>query len=133
MSLLQPRVRSRGAADARARALHSFTSEVKFAYRLFDLDGSGALDKAEAVSVLRCVTLRSIAHRDQADISRHRNAHSDAMRSDLSQYGQKAAAPKVDMSQRDSIRALVDEISNRAGSDEIRMPEFEARACRQRG
>ena len=75
---------------------------MKFAYRLFDLDGSGALDKSEAVTVLR-----------------------DAMRSDLSQYGQRGALPKVDLSQKDSIRALVDEISNRSGMDEIRLAEFE--------
>jgi hypothetical protein len=86
----------------------SFSQEVKFAYRLFDLDGSGALDKSEAVTVLR-----------------------DAMRSDLSQYGQRGALPKVDMSQKDSIRALVDEISNRTGTDEIGISEFEVRALSQ--
>ena len=79
---------------------------MKFAYRLFDLDGSGALDKSEAVTVLR-----------------------DAMRSDMSQYGQRGALPKVDMSQKDSIRALVDEISNRSGNGEIHLAEFEARLC----
>ena len=86
----------------------SFSQEVKFAYRLFDLDGSGALDKSEAVTVLR-----------------------DAMRSDLSQYGQRGALPKIDMSQKDSIRALVDEISYRSGTDEIRISEFEVRALRR--
>ena len=86
----------------------SFSQEVKFAYRLFDLDGSGALDKSEAVTVLR-----------------------DAMRSDLSQYGQRGALPKVDMWQKDSIRALVDEISNRTGTDEIGISEFEVRALSQ--
>ena len=82
---------------------------MKFAYRLFDLDGSGALDKSEAVTVLR-----------------------DAMRSDLSQYGQRGALPKIDLSQKDSIRALVDEISSRTDSGEIHIGEFEVRP-RQRG
>lgn len=77
---------------------------MKFAYRLFDLDGSGSLDKNECVTVLR-----------------------DAMHSDMSQYGQRGALPKVDSSQKDSIRALVDEISSRSGSDEIRLAEFEVR------
>ena len=85
-------------------ARRSFTQEVKFAYRLFDLDGSGALDQNEAVTVLR-----------------------DAMRSDLSQYGQRGALPKIDMSQKDSIRALVDEISSRTGTGDIQIGEFEVR------
>jgi hypothetical protein len=75
---------------------------VKFAYRLFDLDGSGALDQNEAVTVLR-----------------------DAMRSDLSQYGQRGALPKIDLSQKDSIRALVDDISSRTGTGDIQIGEFE--------
>jgi len=77
---------------------------VKFAYRLFDLDGSGALDQNEAVTVLR-----------------------DAMRSDLSQYGQRGALPKIDLSQKDSIRALVDDISSRTGTGDIQIGEFEVR------
>ena len=96
---------ARAAAQADTCDHGSFTQEVKFAYRLFDLDGSGALDKSEAVTVLR-----------------------DAMRSDLSQYGQRGALPKVDMAQKDSIRALVDEISNRSGTDDIRLAEFGVRA-----
>ncbi len=51
----------------------------------------------------------------------------DALRSDLSQYGQKPVSRAVDRSQRDAIRALVEDISERSGADDIRLPEFEAR------
>ena len=85
----------------------TFAQEVAFAYRLYDLDGSGALDANECILALR-----------------------EAMRSDLSQYGQRGALPKTDLAQKDSIRALVDEVQQRRGTDEIRMAEFELMCAR---
>ena len=85
----------------------TFPQEVRFAYRLYDLDGSGSLDGNECILALRA-----------------------AMRSDLSQYGQRGALPKVDLSQKDSIRALVEDVQKRRGSDEIRIAEFELMCAR---
>jgi hypothetical protein len=55
---------------------------------------------------------------------------SDAMHSDLSQYGQKGVPEKADQSQRDSIREVVNEISGRVGSDNVGLLEFQARQLR---
>ena len=45
----------RHSADTCSRLhVRSFTAEIQFAYRLYDLDGSGSLDKDEAITVLRC-------------------------------------------------------------------------------
>ena len=85
----------------------TFAQEVAFAYRLYDLDGSGALDANECIVALR-----------------------EAMRSDLSQYGQRGALPKIDLAQKDSIRTLVSEVQQRRGTDEIRTAEFELMCAR---
>jgi hypothetical protein len=58
---------------------------------------------------------------------------SDAMHSDLSQYGQKGMPEKADVSQRDSIREVVTEISGRVGSDNVGLLEFQARQLRAMG
>ena len=80
----------------------SFDSELRFAFRLFDLDGSGSLEKHEAILVLR-----------------------EAMNSDLSQYGAKALPEKFDSTQRDIIRQLVDQISTQTGKDNLGWVEFQ--------
>ncbi len=49
------------------------------------------------------------------------------MNSDMSQYGAKPLPEKVDTSQRDFIKGLVDDISRHTGRDTIGWAEFQAR------
>jgi hypothetical protein len=51
------------------------------------------------------------------------------MSSDLTQYGAKAVPDKEVATTKDSIRAVVDDISSRGQSDAIGITEFQVRHC----
>jgi hypothetical protein len=51
------------------------------------------------------------------------------MSSDMTQYGAKALHEKENANTKDSIRAVVDDISSRGQSDDIGITEFQARAA----
>ena len=86
----------------------NFDAELGFAYRLYDLDGSGSLDKDELITILR-----------------------EALHADLSVYGVAELKGSADQAQKCAIRELVEEVTGRTGAEMIGTKDFQMICARQ--